>query len=186
MKKIFIIVLFSVSGIAFAQQPGSSVFWKNLESICGKAFEGEMVEGAEDDIFRTEKLIMHVRSCEDNMIRIPFLVGDDLSRTWVLTMQENGRILLKHDHRHEDGSEDEVTQYGGEASNTGSSRMQVFPADQETTDLLPYAASNVWWIELEAGEYFTYNLRRIGTDRFVSVKFDLTKEVETPPAPWGE
>lgn len=28
-------------------------------------------------------------------------------------------------------------------------------------------------------------LRIIGTDRLFSVKFDLTKEVETPSAPWG-
>jgi hypothetical protein len=33
------------------------------------------------------------------------------SQNWVLTIK-NDRIQLKHDHRHEDGSEDAVTQPG--------------------------------------------------------------------------
>ena len=87
-------------------------------------------------------------------------------------------------NRTEDGSEDKVTQYGGTTTNSGSSTHQVFPADQETTDLIPYAAANVWWITLDDTS-FTYNLRRIGSDRLFTVKFDLTKTVPTPTAPWG-
>ena len=94
------------------------------------------------------------------------------------------RQKLKHDHRHEDGSEDEITQYGGIASNHGLSNLQTFPADEFTAELIPAAASNVWWIEIEDGKTFTYNLRRLGTDRYFSIQFDLTTEIETPPAPW--
>ncbi|MDD3771452.1 MAG: hypothetical protein RBT46_06515 [Weeksellaceae bacterium] len=32
---------------------------------------------------------------------------------------------------------------------------------------------------------FTYNLRRIGSDRQFSVKFDLTKPIEFNEKPWG-
>lgn len=69
--------------------------------------------------------------------------------------------------------------------NTGLADIQFFPADQETSSLISYASNNVWWVTLDETS-FTYNLRRIGTDRFFSVKFDLTKEIETPSAPWGE
>ncbi|MFV8345259.1 hypothetical protein [Flavobacterium sp. ZB4P13] len=126
---------------------------------------------------------MHVRNCDEKTIRIPFFVGDDKSRTWVLT-SKNDRIQLKHDHRHEDGSEDKVTQYGGTTSNSGSSTLQFFPADQETCNLIPNASANVWWITLDETS-FTYNLRRIGSDRLFTVKFDITKVVPTPSAPWG-
>lgn len=126
---------------------------------------------------------MHVKSCEENRIRIPFNVGDNRSRTWVLTL-ENDRILLKHDHRHADGSEDKVTQYGGWTPNAGSDTMQIFPADSFTSENLPHATNNVWWITINENE-FTYNLRRIGSERVFTVTFDLTKEVETPLAPWG-
>ena len=184
MKLSFSLVtlIFSLSLFAQEQDPATQ-FWNNLEQHCGKAFEGQVVEAPENDDFRGKKLVMHVRSCEENLIKIPFFVGEDKSRTWVLT-KIGGRIELKHDHRHEDGTEDEVTMYGGTTSNHGLAELQVFPADQETADLLPLAASNVWWITLDKNT-FTYNLRRIGTDRYFSVAFDLSKPVATPAAPWG-
>ncbi|MEX2363844.1 MAG: hypothetical protein WD597_09475, partial [Balneolaceae bacterium] len=106
MKNLLLLTLFLALGTAIAQEAKTStqVFWENLESICGKAFVGEVLEAPDDDTFRDHELVMHVRSCEENRIRIPFYVGDDRSRTWVLKL-ENDRILLKHDHRHQDGSE---------------------------------------------------------------------------------
>lgn len=184
MKKLLILVLFPLQVMA-QELPGSVMFWNTLQKHCGKAYGGEIIEGAtEGDGFTGEKLVMHVRSCEGNTIKVPFFVGDDKSRTWVFTMTEDKLIRLKHDHRLKDGTEDEVTQYGGTSSNTGLATIQFFPADQETADLIPYASNNVWWITVDE-KSFTYNLRRIGTDRLFSVKFDLTKEVSTPGAPWG-
>ena len=158
-------------------------FWNKLQTLCGKAFEGTLELPKNDEDFGGKKLVMHIRSCSDNVIKIPFFVGDDKSRTWVLTL-ENDRILLKHDHRHKDGTEDEITMYGGKTTNAGQSTIQIFPADEETKNLIPAASTNVWWITLNDKE-FTYNLRRLGTSRVFKVTFDLTKEIETPPAPWG-
>jgi hypothetical protein len=164
----------------------ADIFWNNLQKLCGKAFAGTVAAApAEDTTFKGKELVMHVRSCEKNRIRIPFFVGEDKSRTWVLTRQKNGRILLKHDHRHEDGKPDQVTMYGGLTSNAGSTTRQMFPADDETIKVIAAAASNVWWIDLVADEYFSYNLRRLGTERYFSIKFDIQKEIKTPDAPWG-
>jgi tetratricopeptide (TPR) repeat protein len=163
----------------------SAIFWMELEKLCGKAFEGTVINApADDTTFKGKKLVMHVRTCEKDRIRIPFFVGEDKSRTWVLTRQ-NDRILLKHDHRHEDGKPDAVTMYGGLTTNEGSATRQMFPADQETVKVIAAAASNVWWIDLMPNEFFSYNLRRMGTDRFFSIKFDLKKEIPAPSAPWG-
>ncbi len=160
-------------------------FWLELKKLCGKTYKGIVVAApASDTTFRDKALLMHVRSCENQTVRIPFMVGENRSRTWVFTRSSN-HILLKHDHRHEDGSEDSITQYGGWTSNSGTATMQFFPADQHTINILPAAAANVWWVELVPGKYFTYNLRRLGSDRLFSIKFDLTEEVPVPPAPWG-
>jgi hypothetical protein len=96
----------------------------------------------------------------------------------------NNLLTLKHDHRHKDGTEDKVTQYGGTAANTGLETIQMFPADSYTSQLIPYASNNVWWFTISDTE-LTYNLRRIGSDRLFSVSFDLTKIVSTPENPWG-
>jgi len=57
-------------------------------------------------------------------------------------------------------------------------------ADQETCNLIDYACGNVWWMTIDETS-FTYNLRRIGSDRLFSVKFDLTKPIEYDERPWG-
>lgn len=183
MKYLLILAILGFGFTSSAQEKSASAkFWETLSAHCGNAYEGKLVAPESDPRF-AGKLVMHVRSCEDGRMRIPFFVGDDRSRTWVLTM-ENDLIQLKHDHRHEDGLEDKVTQYGGMATNTGSASTQFFPADQFTADLLPAAVGNVWWITVDETS-FTYNLRRLGADTHFSVRFDLTKPIETPDAPWG-
>lgn len=183
MKYITLIALF-ISLKSLAQKPISKLdsFWTTLQQHCGKAYEGLIVSGVTAD-FKDKKLVMHVKACEENRIRIPFNVGDNRSRTWVLTKSRSG-ITLKHDHRHEDGSEDAVTQYGGTSTNEGFSNMQIFPADLQTQKTIPAAASNVWWITVKDSS-FTYNLRRIGSERLFTVSFNLKQPIEKPLAPWG-
>lgn len=186
MNKFIIVSVFAlaVSQSSWGQEKiANQIFWESLSTHCGKAYEGEIMTPTENDPFTGKRLVMHMVDCGEDFIHIPFFVGDDKSRTWVLT-KSNGLIQLKHDHRHEDGSEDKVTQYGGTTTNTGMAEIQFFPADQETAELIPYAANNVWWITVDETS-FTYNLRRIGSDRFFSVKFDLTKEVISPGPAWG-
>jgi hypothetical protein len=161
----------------------ANAFWDALQALCGNAFEGTLELPENDPDFGGKQLVMHIRTCEDNIIRIPFFVGDDKSRTWVLTFEDD-RIQLKHDHRHEDGSEDDVNMYGGKTTNSGQATIQTFPADQHTKTIIPAASTNIWWITLDDNQ-FTYNLRRLGTERVFRVSFDLTKTIETPEAPWG-
>ena len=183
MKRILLILILLPVFVS-AQTPPSLEFWSNLKQHCGKSYEGTITAGGQEgDGFLGEKLIMHVRSCDEKVIRIPFFVGENKSRTWVLSLQNDNRILLKHDHRNQDGSEEEITQYGGLSSNVGLSNLQMFPADAETTTMLPQAATNVWCITLDESS-FSYNLRRIGSDRVFTVVFDLNKEVQSPGAPW--
>lgn len=167
------------------EQTNSEKFWKQLEAHCGNAYEGEIIEGGKlGDGFTGEKLVMHVRSCDTNDIKIPFFVGDNKSRIWVLHINDEKIISLKHDHRHEDGSEEKLTQYGGTSANQGLANLQMFPADAHTAKILPAASTNIWWFTID-NTSLTYNLRRLGSDRLFTVRFDLTKTIETPDAPWG-
>ena len=155
-------------------------FMANLAALCGEAFRGEAVltsgPGFEDE------MIMHVRVCSDDEIQIPLHVGENRSRTWILTRTAEG-IRLKHDHRLPDGSDDPVTQYGGDTEDEGTALIQRFPADAFTAELLPEAATNVWSITLD-GDRLVYHLTRHGADRATFV-IDLTDRVAPPPAPWG-
>ena len=110
-----IIIYVSCSTVApvksVAANNNQEIFWKELNELCGKAFEGTVINApANDTVFKDQWLIMHVRSCIENVIRIPFTVGTNKSRTWVFNRLPNA-ISIKHDHRHEDGKEDSITQY---------------------------------------------------------------------------
>jgi len=166
--------------------PGTEL-WEALQPLCGKAFAGTLAEGTEpsDQEMGKQTLVMHVRQCSDLEIRIPFHVGENRSRTWVLTRTAGG-VRLKHDHRHEDGSEDRVTQYGGDTRGAADSRSLDFHADTFTAQLLPAAATNIWTMAVDGeGRTFTYGLRREAQGRRFRVAFDLTSPITPPPAPWG-
>ena len=161
------------------------VFWASLQSLCGQAFAGTLVESVPPDpSFDGQELVMHVRQCEEDVMRVPFHVGEDRSRTWVISRTPDG-LRLKHDHRHEDGTEDRVTQYGGDTAGPGSAERQEFSADVHTAALVPQAASNIWTLEIRLGEMFAYALRREGAERRFRVEFDLSHPVPAPPPPWG-
>jgi hypothetical protein len=166
--------------VAAATAP-QDAFFAHLTSLCGRAFRGEalLVSGPG---FEGE-MIMHVRRCSENEIQIPLHIGENRSRTWIITRTAQG-LRLKHDHRIEDGTDDPVTQYGGDTAERGSATRQSFPADAFTARLLPEAATNVWTITLTPGQRLHYHLTRHGQPR-ATFQFDLTNEVPPPPAPWG-
>jgi hypothetical protein len=185
MASFIMLVIFSSCSSTKVLHSNQAAFWQSLQSICGQAFEGTVISApATDTTFKNKTLLMHVRACEDSRIRVPFMVGDDRSRTWVFTKNGNG-LQLQHDHRHRDGSADSITFYGGHTSNSGTATAQYFPADEQTVKMLPLAGANIWWVEMVPGKYFTYNLRRLGTDRLFSIRFDLTRPVAASAAPWG-
>jgi hypothetical protein len=168
-----------------AQAATHDAFWSSLTALCGNAYGGRAVEAEPPDtVMGRAALVMHVRECSADTIRIPFHVGENRSRTWVLTRTPDG-LRLKHDHRHEDGTADSVTMYGGDTRGSGSADRHEFFADSLTASLIPAARTNIWTLELHPGHMFVYALRREGTTRKFRAEFDLTSTVPLPPAPWG-
>lgn len=170
-------VLFATPAAAH-QYLTHDLFFGQLKTLCGKSFEGRVVttDPADKD-FAGKRLVMRVASCSDEEVRIPFAVGEDRSRTWVITRQRPDVLRLKHDHRHEDGKEDVLSQYGGDAVVMGRPGRQEFPADSFSKALFlekgnPASVDNVWALEISR-EVFVYELRR--PNRHFRVEFDLTK-----------
>lgn len=152
-------------------------FLKNLKPFCGNRYAGKAVfPEADKNPFKGESLTIHFSKCADREVRIPFQVGNDKSRTWVITLDETG-LLLKHDHRHADGTPDEITQYGGYVIKPGSSTEQSFPADEYTAKLIPAAATNEWTLIIQPDKkILSYILKRDGQLRF-QADFDLSNAI---------
>jgi hypothetical protein len=170
----------------------ADAFFAALSSACGKAYAGRVVANVPaptaPDPFEGKPLVMHVRECDSEVLRIPFHVGDDRSRTWVVS-RTGGGLRLKHDHRHADGSPDVLTQYGGDTRTPGTATRQEFPVDAESIALFEREGSqasvtNTWAMEMVPGQRFAYELSRPG-GRLFRVEFDLRTPVAPPPPPWG-
>lgn len=150
--------------------PAHVAFFQTIAERCGDTYFGETVnpENPEHELYGAE-LKMTIASCTDEEIRIPFQVNDDRSRTWILTLSDEG-LLFKHDHRYEDGTPHALTNYGGWANDEGSPVTQYFPADAETAELLPEAATNQWTMILDVeNNQFIYYLERHELPRYRAV-----------------
>ncbi|WP_046007092.1 hypothetical protein [Pseudoalteromonas rubra] len=192
MKLVYAAALL-VSGAVMARPaplvsiPTHDAFFDQIKQHCGKAYEGKVtVDNQGPSAFSEARLVMHVRRCNEQELQIPFHVGQNASRTWIITKTGSG-LSLKHDHRHKDGSDDESTMYGGHTVDAGYNNVQSFPADQYSKELfarrgIPQSIGNTWQMYIY-DERFTYRLVREG--REFRVDFDLTKPVQAPKAPWG-
>lgn len=193
-----LIVLLAVAGTSLGLQanivqpaplvsiPTQDAFFDKLKAHCGKAYAGKVTVDTPSQPGFEGPLVMHVRKCDAHQLHIPFHVGDDHSRTWILTKTGSG-ISLKHDHRKQDGSHDTSTMYGGHTTDAGWNNVQSFPADQYSKELfvtqgIPQSNTNIWQMYIYP-ERFTYRLIREG--REFRVDFDLSKPVDLPPVPWG-
>ena len=166
--------------------PNHDMFFNTIKAHCGKAFQGKVSKDNVGNTFGDAKLVMHVRKCKDTEIQIPFHVGDDASRTWILTKTGAG-LMLKHDHRNEDGSFHSSTMYGGHTVDEGFPQVQSFPADAYSKALfiesgIAASTDNVWQMMIYPTR-FSYRLIRPA--REVQVDFDLENPIATPTAPWG-
>lgn len=178
MNKIFTLL---VAVLLCACAPSTQIsndkpttFIETISTYCGNSYRGTVIFPADGtDPFAGKDLVMHVQTCSDSVVMIPFTVSEDKSRTWVIRKTAEG-LQLKHDHRHEDGTPDEVTMYGGISSLPETSLRQQFQADSHTAQLIPAAATNEWTLEISPdGKTFSYILKRDNKMRF-QADFDLT------------
>lgn len=169
-------------------------FLAALAAYCGQAFAGRVLidtpASKAPSPFAGQALVMHVRGCDapTRELRVPFHVGNDHARTWVLTRTATG-LRLKHAHRHAEGSADALSNYGGHTVSAGAATRQEFPLDADSRALFQRqgaAASlhNTWAMEVHPGRSVVYELSR-PDGRLFRVEFDLTRPVALPPAPWG-
>lgn len=172
-----------LAGCASTPEPAhpQDAFMARLNALCGQRFEGRVVTtDPADATFASNRLLMHVRDCSAREVGIPFAVGEDRSRRWIVTRTATG-LRLKHDHRDPEGVIHGYHMYGGDTAGKGTAERQEFPVDQESIDQFvaggaTVSTTNVWAIEVHPGRMFAYELRR-PEGRFLRVEFDLTRPV---------
>lgn len=184
MKAVLAVALLALLGGCATTTPEATTpqdaFFERISSMCGKNFEGRLATPvAADPDFAGKRLLARGGTCTKNEVRIAFDVGDDRSRTWIITRTPEG-LRLKHRHMLKDGTEDPVSQYGGDTVAVGTAMRQKFPADAFSKAMftardMTVSLPNVWAFEIEPGSAMTYELARPG--RLLRVTFDLSRPV---------
>ena len=167
VRAALLLLIAAAAPAPLAAEDARDLFFERFAGLCGSVYEGfSSFPTDPGDSFAGKLLVATVSTCTGEEIRIPFAVGENRSRTWILTRSGEG-LLLQHDHRLDDGSPDEITMYGGWAVDGGSVTSQSFAADDHTAQLIPEAATNVWTLTLsEDSEKLTYSLERHSRPRF--------------------
>lgn len=148
-------------------------FFENMKDLCGESYYGEVVYPSTPPNGFEGQLVAHFSDCGEDYINIPFHVGENESRTWMLKLSHNS-LLFKHDHRHPDGTPEELTNYGGWNDGTGSDLTQFFPADSETIAMRDGLRSHIWVLEIsEDRSTFSYSLY-LYSDLYFRADFDLS------------
>lgn len=165
--------------------PEQLTFWENLQEHCGNAYEGKLADATPYyESFDADEIIINFRECTDTLTHISLHLDDDHSRNLLITKQP-GTLQLKHDHRHDDGTEDEITQYGGLANSPGLETRQIFYADDHTAEILPMREDNFWFIDLMNDETLAYGVHWPKQGHSIRMEFDISQPVKPPPTPWG-
>jgi len=160
-------------------------FWDQIQAHCGNAYRGELADATPFyQTFDAELIRIHVRECTDELTHISLHIDDDHSRNLLVTKTE-GNLLLKHDHRNEDGTEEEITQYGGFAEQPGLATRQIFWADAHTAEILPERFDNFWFLDIMDEETLAYGVHWPIQGNSIRMEFDISETVEAPPTPWG-
>lgn len=190
LRNVCIMAAFATVCAATATASENSV-WDVLSANCGKAFVGKIIKDTDpSDTWTNARIVMHVRDCSENQIKVPLHVDDNRSRIWIVTKLGAGKMRLKHDHRHADGSSDAVTMYGGTSvggANVNRPARVTFPVDTESIasfkkNGLDASVTNSW--HLSVGDaMFHYKLTR-PSGRTFEVAFDLSKPTALPPKAW--
>jgi hypothetical protein len=174
-----VFMLFSFVADSDSVEDPRESFLKNYTSYCGNSYAGKTryIDLGDNHPLEGASLLMEIRECSENSVRIPFIVNSDSSRTWILMNTPQG-LYFTHDHRYPDGTQYANNFYGGYADESGTAVKQFFPADHRTVLDRPVRSANVWSIEFDHEEesYF-YRLYLDGELRYVAV-FDLSTPVE--------
>jgi hypothetical protein len=167
-------------------QSNQDKFFDSVKALCGQAFSGGIVEDTSNsDAYRGRKFMLHIRDCSATQIKMPLHIDDNSSRILILTKGEDN-ILLQHDHRHHDGTSDDLTLYGGFTTDAGSANAQAFPESAESIEITKaHAPTRTWpsvWSIIVSFDNIVYQVVRPG--RTIKTKFNFKNTVANPPKAW--
>jgi len=179
LSSALLLLLFTFLTACDSGTVSQQAFLNAYQPYCGHSYSGHtsFIDLGEDHELDGADFTMILQECSEEEVRIPFIVNEDSSRTWIVKMTQHG-LHLSHDHRYPDGTQHDQNFYGGYADDEGTAFLQYFPADHRTIEDRPQREINRWAKEFDPeNERYFYRLYLRDELRF-EAEFDLSSPRE--------
>lgn len=153
-------------------------FLRHMAARCGEEYAGRAVLAPDtDNTFRPAMLRMRIDSCSDTEVRVAFLVDEDDSRTWVLTL-DDGDLVFTHEHMLEGDTLSSNSGWGGRAvAGSGTALFQHFPDHRWDPERVPEERRSHWRLRIDPDHgQFVYYLDR-GTTPAYRLVFHMGQDL---------
>lgn len=171
-------ICFAVWGCKPAIIPShSESFLENFHHFCKKEFKGSIVYPAGNDApFKGQLIKVKVIHISPNEIQLPITIGNKIYRILHLKKDANG-VWLQHENKKPDGTQAEISLYGGKAINSDKPFLMVFQADAYTKALLGSERNSSWLLAFSNDKQILTYIAQ--SDGFLDLQldFDLTTPV---------
>jgi hypothetical protein len=127
-----------------AAGPVALSFYKQLRLLCGKRINGMVLypAGAEAP-FRGLEIRLEIAQCSDREIRMPIYIDNKVYRTLIVGQDQTG-YTLRHENKRPNGTQADISMYGGHTTDAGTGYLLIFPADGYTKQLMGPELNYVW------------------------------------------
>ena len=167
----------SCSGVKPTLAKPTKSFYDKLQGYCGRQLPGVVLyPTGKEAPFQGLEITMMVEACSTKEIRMPIQVGPKIYRTLILGQDKNG-YTLRHENKRADGTQAEISMYGGQTNGTNDSYLLLFPADGYSRQLLGAELNYAWSLAFNSDKStLSYMIENDGK-LTLQIDFDLTHPV---------
>jgi hypothetical protein len=124
--------------------PVTSSFYQQLKMHCGQKLTGVVLyPSGKEAPFQGMPIWLELVACSDKEIRMPIYINQKIYRTLVLS-QDKTHYTLRHENKRPDGTQAEISMYGGQTTGKTDNYLLLFPADGYSRQLLGAELNYAW------------------------------------------
>lgn len=178
------ILIFCISSACGSLKPATAIakptedsFYQQLQAYCGKKLIGHVLYPAGKEApFQGMEIWLEVAQCNQKEIRLPIYINRKIYRTLILS-QDKTKYILRHENKRPDGSQAEISMYGGQTAGKNDTYLLLFPADDYSRQLLGAELNYAWSLAFNSDKStLSYMIENDGK-LTLQLDFDLTQQV---------
>jgi hypothetical protein len=153
-------------------------FYQQLKQHCGQKLNGEVLyPTGKEAPFRGMPIWLELEKCSDKEIRMPININQKIYRTLILS-QDKTNFTLRHENKRADGTQAEISMYGGQTADIKDTYLLLFPADGYSRQLLGAELNYAWSLAFNSDKSILSYMIENNGKLTLQIDFSLTKPLD--------